>query len=135
MSIKTDLVVKHVRKSRKWELMEEFRYETKKRGTIVVPKGYVTDGASVPRGLWNLFPPNGKYLEAAVVHDYIYTDLCSVYTKEEADNIFVDVMEELGIAYWRRQAMWLGVHLGGKGNWPDDDNNDGDWHFNDLRPS
>lgn len=39
---------------------------------ITVPMGFVTDLASIPRGLWNLFPPHGRYDYAAVVHDYLY---------------------------------------------------------------
>src|SRR3989337_2340350 len=36
-----------------------------------VPDGYKTDGASVPAGLWALYPPfTGNYRSAAVIHDY-----------------------------------------------------------------
>lgn len=121
MSIKSDLVVKHIRHTREWEIKEKFVYETTGGYSIVVPVGYTTDGASIPRGLWNLFPPNGKYLEAAVVHDYIYTDLCHIFSKEQADDIFLDIMEELGISLWRRRILWAGTVVGGKGDWPDDD--------------
>jgi len=39
---------------------------------ITIPKGFVTDYASVPRYLWWLYPPVGGYDDAAVVHDYLY---------------------------------------------------------------
>jgi hypothetical protein len=40
---------------------------------IIVPAGYVTDFASVPEGLWNLFPPLGMWARAAIIHDYLYS--------------------------------------------------------------
>jgi hypothetical protein len=40
-----------------------------------VPAGYVTDGASVPRALSWLYPKYGAYLKAAIVHDWLITDL------------------------------------------------------------
>ena len=36
-----------------FELVENYRYRD-----IVIPKGYITDGASVPRIFWSIFPPN-----------------------------------------------------------------------------
>ena len=34
-----------------------------------VPVGFTSDGATVPRILWALFPPVGRYFLAAVLHD------------------------------------------------------------------
>jgi hypothetical protein len=40
---------------------------------ISVPKGFVTDFASIPQGLWSLgLSPHGQYSRAAVIHDYLY---------------------------------------------------------------
>lgn len=40
---------------------------------IAVPKGFVTDFASIPQGLWSLgLSPHGRYGRAAVIHDYLY---------------------------------------------------------------
>ncbi len=39
---------------------------------IVVPSGYTTNGADVPRLFWSFFPPNrSDYLPAVIVHDYL----------------------------------------------------------------
>lgn len=38
----------------------------------VVPKGYITNGANIPRVLWCFYPPfNPKYIKAIVLHDYL----------------------------------------------------------------
>lgn len=41
-------------------------------GNIVVPEGFITDFASIPRFLWSIYPPTGRYQEAAVIHDWLY---------------------------------------------------------------
>ncbi len=39
---------------------------------IVVPKGFITDGASIPVLLWWLIAPFGPLLEGAILHDFGY---------------------------------------------------------------
>ena len=51
---------------------------------FILPKGYTTDGASVPRLFWSLYPPyKPEWLTACVIHDF----LCS--RAIHADNISV----------------------------------------------
>jgi hypothetical protein len=51
-------------------MVESLTYVDTKGLSWIVPKGTKTDGASVPRFAWTLFPPfSGKYRIAAVVHD------------------------------------------------------------------
>src|SRR5688572_11939476 len=47
-------------------------YSARFRGVFVVPAGLSTDFASIPRGLWNLYPQTGPWLRAAVLHDAGY---------------------------------------------------------------
>ena len=42
---------------------------------IKVFRGFITDGASVPKSLQWLYNPYGKYINAAVIHDYLYSIL------------------------------------------------------------
>jgi hypothetical protein len=39
---------------------------------IVIPAGFITDGASIPRVLWWLISPFGPLLEGAILHDFGY---------------------------------------------------------------
>ncbi|EAH9843942.1 DUF1353 domain-containing protein [Campylobacter upsaliensis] len=60
----------------KFEVWEDFNYqiELKENEFIsgVVPKGYTTDGASIPRIFWSLYPPyKSEYFSACVLHDYL----------------------------------------------------------------
>lgn len=59
-------------KSDWWELYEPFEEILSDGSSVLVSAGYVTDFASVPRWLWSLFPPIGKYNRAALIHDYLY---------------------------------------------------------------
>lgn len=53
---------------------------------VVVPAGFVTDFASVPRAFFSIWPPNGLYTYPAIIHDYLYWSQCR--SREEADDIF-----------------------------------------------
>lgn len=68
-----DVILKVERESGRYEVYQEFEYyqETNKESKIVVPKGFKTDLASIPRIFWAILPKNGKYQKAAILHDYL----------------------------------------------------------------
>lgn len=42
-------------------------------GTLInIPVGFEWDLSSVPRFLWSIFPPDGDFELAALIHDYLY---------------------------------------------------------------
>ncbi len=114
-----------LKSGREWMVLEDYIY---KRGslTIVVPKGFVYDGASIPRIFWRLIGPPmaGKYAHAALLHDY----LC-VYrgyklhgkwvaiTRQQADDFMLTVMVEDDVDWWRRNAMHKAVRTAGGRVW------------------
>lgn len=101
----------------RWRLMEPFEFwlTDKPQDVIRVPAGYVTDLASVPRILWSLLPPAGRYAKAAIIHDWMYDN--ALRSKKEADLIFLDGMRVLGVSRWRRRLMYLAVRVFGKGRY------------------
>jgi len=72
-----------------------------------VPAGFISDGATVPRILWPLFPPVGKYLKATLVHDYLLTQ--NPHDRKTADLAFRQCLHSLGIARWRANIMFYAV--------------------------
>jgi hypothetical protein len=97
--------------------LEDMTYvigSTKER--IVVPKGFVTDFASIPRELWSFgLSPHGQYGRAAVIHDYLYwSQGCK---REQADRLLVLAMKESNVGHWDTLAIYGGVDLGGVGAW------------------
>jgi hypothetical protein len=111
---KTELILKSLHSTEggraEYEVMEPLVYITKDNRTIEVPKGFITDLASVPRPFWALLPPGGKYSKAAVVHDYMYV---YHYDKEYADKTFRDALKECGVGSIRRNIMYYAVKLFG----------------------
>lgn len=104
---------------------------------ITVPAGFVTDFASIPRGLWNIFPPLGPWSRAAIIHDFLYatkgtgrwapegqapTRWISApwdYKRDQADGIFREAMGVLEppVPGWRRTLMYQAVRAFGGGGW------------------
>jgi len=82
--------------------------------SIIVPSNFSTDLASIPRYLQGIIQINGNHRLAAVVHDYLLVNKGVVsenekLSREECDNIFYDLMIELGVKKWRAKVMFLGV--------------------------
>jgi hypothetical protein len=83
---------------------------------VEVPFGFVTDFASVPWLLWSLFPPIGRYGYAAVFHDFVYWEQDGM-TRKEADLVFRDTMDELGVPAWKKLTLYWAVRLFGGSAW------------------
>jgi hypothetical protein len=98
---------------------------------IAVPSGFPTDLASIPPIAWPFLPPDGPWLKAAVIHDFLYRT-CGKgvwlgnprgftrekdYDRAEADWILRDAMKDRGVGIIRRNIIWAAVRLGGGGGW------------------
>lgn len=76
----------------------------------VVPLGYITDGATVPKPFLWLFPAVCQYFPAALLHDYL---LDNGYSWRFANNQFRDALRWCGIPRWRRYCMSASVGIYG----------------------
>ena len=98
-----------------WRLYEGFDYYTEVKGApiglIHIPKDFVTDFASIPRGLWNLLPPTGPYGKAAVVHDYLYR--MSDWPRNVCDDVLLEGMELLEVNWFKRKLIYRFVRMFG----------------------
>ena len=75
---------------------------------MAVPKDFMTDGASVPRIFWWLFPPNRTdYLPCAILHDF----LCEKREFKKADKILKECLEELKVDRFTIYVMYAAVRL------------------------
>ena len=115
----------------------QVRNSTKTKQYIVtIPKGYVTDMASVPRGCWAFIAPF-DVARAAVVHDILYEKINTQYkivnesaaaedgpaTKKEresyreiADHVFLEGMNasEPPVPAWKKYAAYYAVRVFGR---------------------
>ena len=104
-----------------WELLEDLVWEVGDIGTditLVVPKGFATDGATVPKPLSYVIARWGRYRRAACLHD----QLCQWISKGEpsifaptrwwADQYFWEACEACGVSLPMRWILYAGVRIG-----------------------
>lgn len=81
--------------------------------TYLVPKGFVTDLASIPRWFWSILPPQRtEFIAPAIMHDFIYHSPNGL-SRRMADIAFYQGLREEGVDKTTSFKMWLGVRLGG----------------------
>ena len=91
-------------------------YSVTARGRVwVVPAGFVTDWASVPRFLWPMIPPMGRWSVPALVHDYLYRT--HIVPRAEADAVFLELMRRHGTNCFTRNIIFRAVRLFGGVAW------------------
>ncbi len=106
----TDLVVRELDHDR-WQLEEDLVYEGR-ADTFTVPKGTLTDFASIPSQLRWFIPKYGRYNRAAVLHDWLIREQGSPPVgRADADGIFRRSMREIGVGFVRRWLMWAAVRV------------------------
>ena len=85
---------------------------------ITIPKGFRTDGASIPLILRPFFERYGKSAEAAVIHDYLYSKFNDTgINRELADKIFLFILKENGVSWRVRNMMYKAVRMFGEVFW------------------
>jgi len=130
-------------RSRTYVLVEDYSYEWEHKGLpyrIIVPGGFLYDGASVPRSTWTVsgLRPDGLLRAAATVHDFIYeyqgkmppgsyqswdsdlngwVDVKQRWTRKSADKMFGRLMREAGMSRYRRRMAYRAVRLAGGVAW------------------
>lgn len=112
-----------------WALTAPLVWTGQQGDTFTVPTGFVTDFATSPRFLHWLVLPYGAYTRAAVLHDYLLTELAQwsagimpatttggvTYqlqppaNSRDCDGIFRVAMRDLGVPWAKRWTMWAAV--------------------------
>ena len=119
-----------------WALHDALTYRpTNRIDRITVRPGFPTDLASIPRWGWIVLPPDGPWVKAAVIHDYLYATngtgiwkdgpsgitRAHPYTRLEADQILLEAMINRGVPFLRRSIIYLAVRWGGSRGWGQED--------------
>lgn len=113
-----------------WVLAEDCAYTTNDHITLTAKRGFQTDLASIPRLFWPLVASFELSLIAPLFHDLIYRSMGKValpdgtvqpehivFTRSEADEIFLELMTRAKIPFWRRNVAYLAVDFFGKSAW------------------
>ena len=120
LTFKTDLFENEI------ALFKKHKVDLKwNKDTLTVPKGYITDMASVPRAAWAFIAPF-DVARAAICHDVMYEKLNAVRKKVKktefatmraiADTVFLHGMEaaEPKVASWKKWSAYYAVRLFGR---------------------
>ena len=99
LSITTDLITRTLPEPDKFELIEDLGFYHKLTGAQVVPKGFVTDFASIPPFLKRRHNVNDVHREESVVHDWLYENFGRLpnidkLTRKECDKIYYDGLKK-----------------------------------------
>ena len=101
-SFTSELLVTPMPDGKYWRLEKEFEYRIGSLDSnqfVIVPKGFITDFASIPKFLWFL-PCWAKFNKAPILHDYLYRTrriMGDKITRKRADDIFLEAM----LVEWR----------------------------------
>lgn len=116
------VIVKPFSKNR-FELYEDYilNYQTPnfKLENFKINRGFLTDGATVPRIFWSLYPPNSpEYLTAAVIHDNLSgkaDKLSTIKAKKQAfkmaDEVFYYLLLNLNVRKSKALTFFIFVKL------------------------
>lgn len=87
---------------------------------VTIPKGFVTDFASIPRILWSVYPPQyASYVEPAIIHDYFYR--CkNDHDRNFADDILYYALVENGVKKSTASNFYFGVRTFGASSYRKD---------------
>lgn len=116
---------------RQWELAENWFYTIPTGETIVIPKGFIFDGASTPKFMWGFLEPTGVLLIQGLVHDfgYRYDYLWSINVngrfhkikegsgKSYFDSLFVEVGRDVNELNITAYLSWLMLIFFGSKAW------------------
>jgi hypothetical protein len=116
---------------RQWELTEDWYFQFKDDDVeIALHKGFVFDGASIPRPFWAILSPVGLLMIPGLIHDYgyRYDQLWQVIDGEIFpykigakkvywDGLFKKTGKEVNGFALINYVAWLGVKLGGWQKW------------------
>jgi hypothetical protein len=112
----------------RWRLEQSYAYQDGDH-RITVPAGFEFDLSSVPRAFWSVIAPFELSITAPLLHDFLYhyggnppagsIEPPRSYTRKETDELFRSVMEQEGVAAWRRRLAYSAVRLFGGRAWRD----------------
>ena len=77
--------------------------------TIIIPKGFDTDLASIPRWLWVIIAPTrSDFIAPSILHDYLYT--CNQGLRRRSiDTIFLSALLSAGVSTFTAHEMYWAV--------------------------
>lgn len=99
-----------------WQLTSDLRYYSdRQQMMILVPEGFITDFASVPRVPIAYWLNGGVAESCATLHDFCYSTGC--VSRATADALLEEAMKERGFGWVQRRTIWAFVRAFGGGHY------------------
>lgn len=88
--------------TRKWEMSKDWCFVLFSGVTILIPKGFQFDGASVPKPFRSLLSPTGILFIPGIIHDYAYkhNSLMGITSDGGGAVTFSPYRKKAGKLYW-----------------------------------
>lgn len=100
----------------KWRVTAPLSYKTDAGKVITVPKGFISDGATIPGPYRPLFhPDDARWFRSAIVHDYLCDMLHAgtpdpaAKTRSRADDLLYEMMVAEGNSKALAWTFWIYV--------------------------
>lgn len=120
VSFPDTLDLRYTGRGDEWELLRPFRCLWS-GGWLEVPAGFINDLSSIPQAFQSAIPVVGPQNLPSVVHDYLYALQGRlpgrVFSRAEADALFLAGLEAAGVGWLKRRAMHSAVRVGGWVAW------------------
>jgi len=83
----------------------------------VLPKGFASDGMSIPRFFWRWIGPKveAQTVCPGIIHDWLYTS--KIMTRKDADEWLRRALLANGVSASRARLVYWGVRMGGGSHW------------------
>ena len=112
--------------TRTWEITKDFHFSINGED-FIIPKGFVFDGASIPKFLHTWLSPVGVLLMGGLVHDFMYAhksllrkgkkSFDPINGQKQADQIFRDINIEVNGFRLLNNLAYYALRLGGFVAW------------------
>jgi hypothetical protein len=99
--------------TRRWILEQDWYVELFTGDIIRIPKGFVFDGASIPKLFRFALSPTGILFFPAILHDYAYkyNKLIGIRQGKAGEKVFYDFAPETGKLYWDYLFRKVGIQV------------------------
>lgn len=113
--------------TRRWRVVEPYVADFCFRPAILIPRGFIFDGASIPRMLRNILSPVGVLLIPGLIHDFAYKNNCVLdingkpstadCSKAMWDNLFYQLSKEITGLKFISKVAYYAVKFFGHSTW------------------
>ncbi|MET0647479.1 MAG: DUF1353 domain-containing protein [Pyrinomonadaceae bacterium] len=110
-----------------YEVVEDYTYRADGGYSITALKGFEYDRASIPRIFWVIIDKDDLSNVPPLFHDLLYRHAGSLpesqvsphrnFQREEADNLFLELMKKTGVKSWRARLAYEAVSNFAGGAW------------------